>query len=314
MISLLSLTSFLGCSGGTQEALQQAQQQAQALPPSESTQWYESVAPDLWSALSKAGRSRGAPRDWIGVQQGECAWLIDAEDPLCSDSPQGLCPVQLFTQSDEGWSMLHSTTASDDAGRPAWLTAPECRTQLTGEGDWRPLEQHVGALGQGLPLPDCGILCPQDIPSWQQWERQEARLADLRAPLLDALTSLGVDEDTQQHANLLVGERCVWMLDTRRPGCSGAVSADCVATVFEVVSDVVTLRGMVPLEATCRAEASCRPHGASTTPSWPPNVHPAATTEQFGHRLHQRPPTQDTPLARTWDFCTDTADATAVTP
>ena len=139
-------------------------------------------------------------------------------------------------------------------------------------------------------------------------------MADLRGPLLDALTHLGVDEDTQQHANLLMGGRCLWMLDTRRLGCSGALSAGCMATVFEVEDKAITLRGMVPLEATCRADVSCRPHGVPPKPSWPLNPHPAVATEQFGHRLHPRLPTQDAPLARTRDFCTGSADATAVTP
>ncbi len=304
MSRLIPLSCLLGCSGGTQEALQHAEQHAQDRPATDSAQWYQSVAPELGSALASAGRMRGELRDWIGIVQGDCAWLSDAQDPLCSSGPQDLCPVQIFARSADGWSLLHTTTARDDKGYPAWLAAPDCRGALTGEGAWRPLEQHVGALGQGLPLPECGVLCPQDIPAWRQWEDQEAHLAPMRESLQATLTTLGVDEETQRHASLLVGDRCLWMLDTRRSGCSGALSTDCTATVFEADSDQVVLRGMVPMEAACRAEVSCRPQRVLPAPAWPPNPHPGLKIEQFGHRLHPRSATDSAPLGWTWDFCT----------
>ncbi|MDG1478209.1 MAG: hypothetical protein P8R54_01395 [Myxococcota bacterium] len=310
---IIFLSHLLGCSGGTQEALQHAEKQVQDRPASDSTQWYQTVAPELSSALASAGRMRGELRDWIGIVQGDCAWLSDAQDPLCRDGPQGRCPVQIFARSADGWSLVQSTTARDDEGRSAWLAASVCRRELTGEGDWRPLEQHLGALGQGLPLPECGVLCPQDVPAWKQWEEQEARLESMREPLQATLTTLGVSADLQLHASLLVGDRCLWMVDTRRPGCSGALSTDCTATVFEVDRDQIMLRGMVPMEATCRAEASCRPQRVPPAPAWPPNPHPAVTTEQFGHQLHPRSATDAAPLGWTWDFCTP-LEASSIAP
>ena len=71
MSDCIVLTLLLGCSGGTQEALQQVQVLAQERSPSD--QRYQPVEPDLGAALTSSGRMRDGPRDWIGIVQGDGA-------------------------------------------------------------------------------------------------------------------------------------------------------------------------------------------------------------------------------------------------
>ena len=296
----LGLCLSQGCDGGVQAVLHRELQASRDRPLNENTLWYHQVAPELTRALQSSDRMRGEPRDWIGVALGDCAWLSDSLEPLCADGPAGLCPVQIFQRAEDSWSLVASTTANAPDGTPAWFAHAACIEQLHDHGAWRPLIQHLGAIGAPLPLPDCGQLCPRDVPAFQSWQEQQRVLEVEQEEVVRELSEVGLSEEQLYHAAVFVGHRCLWLIDTTHEDCGGIVTSSCPATIFDRVEDALVLRGRVPFSTASDTDSLCRLPLPQPISVWPPSAPQVDRAHHIGHLLVSRTSTDDTrlPLSR----------------